>query len=468
MANVIARKNKNGSTSYLVRVYVDETGTGHQIVKSMTWKPKPGMRPSAEEKELNKQATLFEDQVKKGLTAFGGSTRFSDYARDWIQVQPLAPRTRELYTYLMNRIDQAIGHIKLEKLQAHHLEAFYKNLGEKGMNQNDGYAVSDKLGAILHKRKMKNAELARLSGVCASTVSVAARGQHISLRKAAAICKALDIPMDRVFEIHTSEKQLTGNTIDHYHRFISAVLATAKKQRLIPFNVASEQTARPKVEHKEARFLSDTEAQRFLEALMSEPDIRVKTALVLLLFSGVRRGELCGLSWPDVDMGKGIVHVRRASQVQKGIGVTEAPTKNASSIRSVTVDEFMVQLLGQYRAWWNSYRLKLGEAWNDEKERLFIQEDGKPLYPSTINYWLNRFLEQHGFRHITPHSLRHTFCTLELAAGVDYKTLQSLTGHAQASTLVNTYSHVLESAQRRAADVLAKTLIPPSEKSIQK
>ncbi|MDR3643619.1 MAG: hypothetical protein P4M02_00920, partial [Clostridia bacterium] len=69
---------------------------------------------------------------------------------------------------------------------------------------------------------------------------------------------------------------------------------TAKRQRLIPFNVAAEQCTAPKVEHKEARFLTDEQARRFIDALAAETDIRVNAALTLLLFTGLRRGELLG------------------------------------------------------------------------------------------------------------------------------------------------------------------------------
>lgn len=465
MSNITKRVNKDGSVSYQIRVYLDETGTGRQMVRRMTWRAPAGMKSRTAEKEAARQAALFEEQARKGLVAFGGSTRFGEYARDWIKIQPLAPKTRELYEGLMTRIDAAIGHIRLDKLNAHHLELFYKNLAEPGMNLHGSYAISHKLDGILQKRKMKKAALARLAGVSEPTVGGAARGEHIRPEKAMLISTALDLPVDKVFEVHQSTACLTGNTIAHYHRFISAVLMTAKKQRLVPFNVAAEQCTAPKVEHKEARFLTDEQARRFLDLLMAESDIRVKTALTLLLFTGLRRGELLGLSWPDIDRGKRVVHVRRASQVQKKVGITEAPTKNESSMRNVKVSGFVLEMLAEYRVWWNEYRLKLGEAWNGEKERLFIKEDGKPLYPDTINYWMNRFLEKHHFKHITPHSLRHTFCTLELAAGVDYRTLQSMSGHAQASTLVNIYGHALESAQSRAADVLEKTLLPSASKA---
>lgn len=465
LANITKRLNKDGSVSYQIRAYVDETGTGKQLMQRMTWRAPAGMRPSSADKEAARQAALFEEKAKQGLAAFGGNTRFADFARNWIDTQPLAPKTRELYNTLMERIEIALGNIRLEKLQAHHLEAFYKNLGEPGIKQNGSFAVSNKLSRILQDRGLSKMALANAAGTSEPTILAAARGAHIRPDKAADICKALDMPLEKVFEMHKSTAKLTGNTIAHYHRFISAVLMTAKKQRLIPFNVAAEQCSAPKIERKEARYLTDEQARQFLDALNSEPDIRVKTSLTLLLFTGLRRGELLGLSWQDIDFEKQLIHVRRASQVQKGKGVTDAPTKNKSSMRAIKVSTYVIDLLTKYHIWWNERRLQYGSSWQGEKERLFIQDNGCPLYPDTFNFWLNKFLEQNGFEHITPHSLRHTFCTLELAAGVDYKTLQSMSGHAQASTLVNIYSHVIESAQDRAAEALAKTLLPKADKA---
>ena len=79
-------------------------------------------------------------------------------------------------------------------------------------------------------------------------------------------------------------------------------------------------------------------------------------------------------------------------------------------------------------------RLLNGDRWQVESNRLFIQDNGKPISPDTINYWLDKFIEKHDLKRFTPHSLRHTFSTLQIMAGVDIRTFQARTGHAQAST----------------------------------
>lgn len=255
------------------------------------------------------------------------------------------------------------------------------------------------------------------------------------------------------------EDKLSPRTIRHHHTVIRAILTCAKKAHIIPYNVAQEFMEAPKLPREEARFLNDEEAQTFLSNLMQEPDIRVKTALTLGLFTGMRRGELCGLSWNDIDFKGKVIHVRKASQYIPGQGVIEVPTKNRSSTRDITVSPFVISLLTEYRSWWLERRLMQGNLWKGEKERLFIQEDGSPIFPGTINFWLKKFTERNGLPKINPHALRHTFITLQITAGVDIRTLQARSGHAQASTLLNVYSHSIRSAQERAAQAMDEVLL---------
>lgn len=463
MASITKRHGKDGSLSYLIRVFLDENGEGRQHTKSKTWRPAPGMKEATADKQAEKQAVLFENQVKRGLLAYDSRTTLGEYAKHWIENEPLAPKTRARYWELYKRINAALGHIKLEKLQARHLEAFYKNLAESGVNKRAAYAQSEKLGPLLKKQGLSRDALGKLAGVAASTVSMAARGERVSQKTAAKIAGALEIPVGELFTLHDSKKPLSDKTIQHHHRLLSAILEKAKRERLVPFNVAREHATAPKVQRKEAVYLDDEEARRFLSAVLEETDIRKKAAFVVLLFTGLRRGELCGLSWQDIDEERQVIHVVRASQYQQGKGVVEVPTKNVSSVRAVKVPAFVMEVLQEYRAAWNRQRLAWGDAWQGEAGRLFVQHDGKPINPDTINYWLNDFLKRHGLEHITPHSLRHTFATLQIAAGVDIRTLQARTGHAQASTLVNIYSHALKSAQEAASDALESVLLPAKE-----
>jgi len=130
MANITKRTNKSGEASYLIRVFVDEKFDGSQSVKSMTYKPEPGMTERQIEKKLNETAVLFEKKVKQGL--IDENIKFGEYAKKWLETNKSnhAPITHTRYKNLLVRIDEALGHIKIGKLQSMHLNEFYKNLQE--------------------------------------------------------------------------------------------------------------------------------------------------------------------------------------------------------------------------------------------------------------------------------------------------------------------------------------------------
>ena len=111
------------------------------------------------------------------------------------------------------------------------------------------------------------------------------------------------------------------------------------------------------------------------------------------------------------------------------------------------------------RSWWIEQRFNLGDYWQGEIDRLFIQSNGKPLFPDTVNYWLKKFIAKNDLPYITPHGLRHTFTTLQITAGVDIRTLQARTGHSQVTTLMKVYAYAIQSAQEKAAQAMDDILL---------
>jgi integrase len=353
--------------------------------------------------------------------------KFSEYAAHWMESAELAPKTREQYDYVLRRINPAIGHIALDRLRVEHLLKFFKNLREEGIKETGNAAVTANLRDYRKSAGLTQSRLSELANVALRTAAAAERGERVSVETAEKICTALNQHLEAIFTIEKDKNagKLSDRTIWHHYKVNTA--------------------------------------RHFLETLMNESDIRIKTALMLDLFTGLRRGELCGLEWPDINFDNNSIRVRRASQYISKKGVIEVKTKNNSSDRNIDITPFVASMLKQYQIWWTEHRLKNGDKWQGEKERLFIQNDGKPLFPSTINSWLNKFIEKHGFPHITPHGLRHTFVTLQLTAGVDIRTLQSRSGHAQASTLLNIYSHAIQSSQEKAALALDDVLLKKNE-----
>lgn len=121
--------------SYLIRVSCGYDMTGKQIVKSMTWKPPADLTEVQTEKEAHRQAVLFEEKCRTGQV-LEVTVRFADFAALWLTdyaEKQLRPTTYARYKAMLPRINAAIGHIRLDRLQPHHLMQFYANLEEAGM-----------------------------------------------------------------------------------------------------------------------------------------------------------------------------------------------------------------------------------------------------------------------------------------------------------------------------------------------
>ena len=137
MATATKHISKNGKISYHIRAYNGYDSKGRQIAHRMTWTPKEGMSEKARQKELERQKLLFEEKVKSN-NLFNSSVTFETYSEKWLENNrppQLAPKTYERYNALLKDINTAIGDIKLVNLQSHHLQSFYNNLREAGVNK---------------------------------------------------------------------------------------------------------------------------------------------------------------------------------------------------------------------------------------------------------------------------------------------------------------------------------------------
>ena len=477
MATVKKHVSKNGKVTYYIRTYDGYDSKGKQVERTMTWKPPEGMTPKQIEKELQKQIVKFEESVRN-CACFDSNTRFGEYAENWLENNRpplLAPKTYERYKALLKNINAAIGEIKLIKLQSHHLQEFYNNLRESGIKQVGAYAVSSTLGTVMKERGLTNQSLADLSGVSSTTVSTARKPDgHITIASAEKIAKGLKLPVNRLFELHMETSGLSAKTILHHHRLISSILSQAARDRLVPCNVADRNYMKaPRLDHKEAAFLDDEQAQHVLELLETEP-IKWKTAMYLLIYSGVRRGELLGLEWSDIDYENQVIHIRRTSQYVQHMGIITKSPKNDTSFRTIKLSKMMFDQLREYQQYWQQLRSDLGDIWqntititladgskqNVPNDRLFIKEDSTPMNPDSITDWTRKFVERNHLPHFTPHSLRHTHATLLIAEGVSIPTVSRRLGHSSIATTSKIYVHAIQSADEIASDLIENKLNP--------
>ena len=450
---------KQRGNSYKITVSCGYDLDGKQIRRHLTWTPEPGMTKRQLQKELDRQAVLFEEKCRNGQV-LDGNIKFAEFAEKWFTdyaEKQLRPTTVARYRLLMPRINAAIGHIRLDKLQPHHLMEFYNNLSESGVREDTRYCSAVDFKALLKKRGMTKRALAEQAGVSVYVLDSVTRGANISAASAHKVVSALQLPLDKVFLPAGEKDTLAVSTVLHHHRLISSMLSTAVKWQLIFSNPCSR-VVLPKNKHKEAVYLDEEQAADLLAALDKE-SMQHQVIVKLLLFTGMRRGELCGLEWKDIDFERAVITVRRSSLYLPGKGVFEDETKNATSERCMKVSADVVTMLKAWRAEQSKQHLRMGDQWQDS-DRLFTAWNGAPIRPDVITAWFHKFVTKNGLPPIHIHSLRHTNATLLIAAGTNLTTVAARLGHANSTTTSKIYAHAIKSADQAAAEVLQDILHP--------
>lgn len=445
--------------SYIIRVSCGYDTKGKQIEKYLTWKPSAGMTQKQIDKELNRVAVEFETKVQNG-SVLDSSTKFADFAEYWVTEyaeKQLRPTTTEGYKQMLRRINSAIGHIRLDKLQPKHLMEFYNNLQEGGIRQDKKYTCIIDFRDYLKRNNMTQIDVSNKAGVSIKTVYSISNGDNITESSAVKVADTLHFPLNKLFKpVNDNDKKLAPKTILHHHRLISSILETAIKWQVLYSNPC-DRVETPKVDKKEARYLDEYQAMELMNYLESEP-LQYKTMITVLLYSGMRRGELCGLEWADIDFDNCIVDINKSSLYLKNKGIYKDETKNVSSNRVIKIPPFVMKLIAEHKTSQSIERYQLGDQWI-ESNKLFVQWNGKPIHPATVTNWFKDFIKRNNLPDITLHSLRHTNASLMIANGVDLRTVSKRLGHAQMSTTTDIYTHAIKTADERASDVLDDILM---------
>jgi integrase len=460
MANITKRKD-----SYLIRVSAGFDGTGKRLHKCLTWKPPADMSPKQADKEAAHQAALFEERCRTGQI-LESNTRFSDFVEIWLKdhaEKQLRPTTLAGYRDMLRRILAAFGNTKINAIQPHHLNAFYDNLAEGGVRADIKYSPRINFKELLAKKKLTQVKLADMAEVNVKTVKNCVDGKNINADSAKKISEALGKKLSDLFALQ-KDKGLSSKTVLHYHRLISSILTTAVQWQVI-FANPCDRVKPPKVVKKEAKYLDEIQAVELISALDSEP-FQYQVMIHVLLYMGLRRGELCGLEWQDVDYFTNCLHIRRSSLYLAEKGVFEDSTKTDDSKRSIKMPDNIITLLKQYKSWQDDWRNEVGLKWQ-ECGRLFTTDVGKPIHPDTITGWFKDFVKRKNLPDISVHGLRHTSATLQIMSGIPIKTVSSRLGHASSVTTSMIYSHAIKSMDEAAAEVLQNILTPKENVKIK-
>lgn len=448
---------KRRGNSFLFRCYDGYDQNGKQIERTMTWKIPEGMSDKKAEKEALHQAELFEERVRKNLVA-EKRMKFADFADKWFSdyaEEQCRPKTIARYKGLMERINPALGHVYLDKIKPTHLTEFYKEL--RTVQKTPDYVCIVDFKKLMKEQKKTQVKLAEESGVSTSTIKAVQMGKTISEDTAKKISSAMDTDLKKLFKPSGEPEYLSGQTILHYHRLISAILQTAVLWQYIPANPA-ERVEAPKANNADAEYLDDKQAIELLGLMETQP-IYFKTAVEVLLFTGMRRGELMGLQWDDIDFENNIIKIQRSLQYLPDKGLFYDETKTKSSHRTIKVPSSAILSLKQYREWQKKNSLTFGRILHNN-DPVFANEEGKPMHPDSLTSWFSSFIKTTNLPQIHIHSLRHTNATLQIANGVSVTTVAGQLGHSNANTTTKVYAHAIQSAAAASADMMDCLLNP--------
>jgi len=405
MANITPRKNKNGEiTSYTIRVYHGYNSEGKRLKPyTMSYKPAPGMTAKQIEKEVQRQALLFEEQCRQGVVSNSRNMKLADFCPMYLEIKQdiLAPRIWHDYKREINTlIIPMLGHIKLSELKSVHVQQFIQYLQGDVRRKKDGTIDEDnpKLSTATIKRKLT---------------------------------------------------------------ILQSILRQAVKLDIIPSNPAdASKLTLPKVVAPKIEIFSKQEAAEMLSCLEKE-DLQFQVLIQLAIMTGARCGELIALKFTDIDYIHNKITIERSAYKLPKQPIMTKPPKDYE-IRTVSVNSYCIELIKLLQADKEKQAQELGTAWKNE-EWLFTQWNGEIMNPQTPTKQFSKFLKKNGLRHRKFHSLRHTSATLLLYGGINLKQVQERLGHGDIST-TNKYLHCLAEADEEAANVLQKMLITQTKR----
>ncbi|MFI2349364.1 tyrosine-type recombinase/integrase [Streptomyces sp. NPDC019443] len=249
------------------------------------------------------------------------------------------------------------------------------------------------------------------------------------------------------------EKRLSPLTVTYVHAVLKSALEHAVREDELPRNVARNvKTATPRPRRFQP--LTAAEARQFLQAANSD---RLHALYELALRTGLRKGELLGLHWEDLELDSGTATIHRSLQRTRTGGLTLLHTKTRASERRIALPTECINSLKLHRERQHEEHQAGGTGWTDNG-LVFTTPAGGPLDAANLTRRFRRLLHRAGLRMIRFHDLRHSTATLLLEQGIDLVVIKELLGHAHIGVTAGVYAHVRLRLQRQAIDTLNDVL----------
>ena len=243
---------------------------------------------------------------------------------------------------------------------------------------------------------------------------------------------------------------LSSKTVKNVHGVLHGALRQAVVNRYIPINPADGDFCKlPKIQKQEIKPLDEVQIADFLKAIHGD---RFEELFLVTLFTGLRQGEVLGLTWDCVDFDNGTLLVNKQMQLHQEQGIKAyqlVPTKNSKS-RTITAAPSVMSLLRRRRAIQAQQHLEAGPLWQDS-DLVFTDELGRHLTKSSVYRSFKKIVAAIGRPDARFHDLRHSYAVAAIRSGDDIKTVQGNLGHATAAFTLDVYGHVTDQMKQASA-----------------
>lgn len=370
-----------------------DPGTGKQVQRTITGKT---------QREVSQKLAAVVTDMENGTYIAPSKQTVGQWLDTWADTYlgGVKPHTVVAYkTQISNHIKPNIGAVKLEALDTPTIQQMYNKLARTGQQV---------------PKRNKDGELVR-------------RGGKIVLEAA----------------------PLSPKSIKNIHGVLHKALQQAIAAGLIRSNPA-DACALPRVEKAELHPLDEQETRAFLEAIQGH---EFETLYLVTLFTGMREGEVLGLTWPCVNFASGTILIKQQLQREKKAGgqYSLVPLKNDKP-RTITPAPSIMELLRQHRKKQAAWQLRAGELWDNPAGLVFTNELGKHLVAWTVAKKFKRIVASMGRPDARFHDLRHSYAVAAIRSGDDIKTVQQNLGHATAAFTLDIYGHVTDQMRQASAE----------------
>jgi len=252
---------------------------------------------------------------------------------------------------------------------------------------------------------------------------------------------------------------LSPKTIRNYFSVFDEMMQTALKWGLIANNPCDLADLPPK-EKKETDYYNKKETIALLDCLnaVSDNDLKYKVGIYIALLCGLRKGEILGLDWSDIDFEKSSLTIRQTRMCIHGYGPIEDTPKTLKSQRTVSMPVELITELRKLQIQQKQLRLLAGSKWINSGAVL-TNDYGSPLYPQMLARWFVAFLKENNLRHISLHKLRHTHTSILAYLNTDKMQISKRLGHSQLSTTMNIYTHLFEDTDKQIAEQISSQFL---------